>query len=289
MKFEISTLETYEDSDFINELVRVSKIVSGKLTMSKFDKYSKVHSSTVWRRFGGWGAALEKAGLAETVSAQARKVSDEDIILLAKEVSTKINTSILTQKQFTEHTGIGQKAILKRFGSWKSVLDQAGLVQDIKGKIYSDEECYENLLNVWMHYGRQPKYAEMKQPPSVVGAKAYMRWVSWRKALHAFVAYVNSETEELKSAPQSQELSAQGKTQNNSLGPRDIPLGLRYKILQRDCFKCTLCGSSPATIPTIILHIDHIVPYSKGGPTKEENLRVLCSSCNLGKSNRIEV
>jgi 5-methylcytosine-specific restriction endonuclease McrA len=31
--------------------------------------------------------------------------------------------------------------------------------------------------------------------------------------------------------------------------------------------------------------VDHIVPWSKGGETILENLRTLCSKCNLGKGN----
>jgi 5-methylcytosine-specific restriction endonuclease McrA len=39
------------------------------------------------------------------------------------------------------------------------------------------------------------------------------------------------------------------------------------------------------TFPQRRLHIDHIVPWSKGGETALENLETLCSECNLGKSN----
>ena len=66
---------------------------------------------------------------------------------------------------------------------------------------------------------------------------------------------------------------------------RDPSLRLRYKILKRDNFKCCICGRNPANDPTIELHIDHIIPYSKGGETIESNLRTLCSDCNLGKSD----
>lgn len=34
-----------------------------------------------------------------------------------------------------------------------------------------------------------------------------------------------------------------------------------------------------------LLHVDHVIPWSKGGETTLENLRVLCSVCNIGKSD----
>ncbi len=33
------------------------------------------------------------------------------------------------------------------------------------------------------------------------------------------------------------------------------------------------------------LHVDHIIPWSKGGETLPENLEVKCTRCNLGKGN----
>ncbi len=67
---------------------------------------------------------------------------------------------------------------------------------------------------------------------------------------------------------------------------RDIPVSLRYQILKRDNFRCVSCGASPAKDPSVELHIDHIIPWSKGGETTADNLQTLCSKCNLGKSNR---
>ena len=60
---------------------------------------------------------------------------------------------------------------------------------------------------------------------------------------------------------------------------------LRYQVLKRDHFKCCACGASPAKDPSVELHIDHIIPWSKGGETTLENLQTLCSRCNLGKSD----
>ena len=61
---------------------------------------------------------------------------------------------------------------------------------------------------------------------------------------------------------------------------------LRYEILNRDDFRCKICGSTAQD--GVKLHIDHIVPVSKGGRTIESNLRVLCDRCNMGKSDKLE-
>jgi hypothetical protein len=36
-------------------------------------------------------------------------------------------------------------------------------------------------------------------------------------------------------------------------------------------------------------HIEHSIPSSRGGPTELENLALACPSCNLHKSDRVEV
>lgn len=61
---------------------------------------------------------------------------------------------------------------------------------------------------------------------------------------------------------------------------------LRYDIMSRDGFRCTICGASAAD--GVILHVDHIVPVSKGGRTEPDNLRTLCDRCNLGKRDKLE-
>jgi hypothetical protein len=58
----------------------------------------------------------------------------------------------------------------------------------------------------------------------------------------------------------------------------------RFGIFKRDGFKCQYCGATP---PTVILHLDHIHPVSKGGTNAEENLVTSCSNCNLGKSTNL--
>lgn len=66
---------------------------------------------------------------------------------------------------------------------------------------------------------------------------------------------------------------------------RSISDKLRYQVLKRDSFKCCACGAPPAKDPSVELHIDHIIPWSKSGETVIDNLQTLCSKCNLGKGD----
>lgn len=63
----------------------------------------------------------------------------------------------------------------------------------------------------------------------------------------------------------------------------------RLRILQRDNFKCTNCGVSPAFDPRVFLEVDHYAPFSKGGSDEDANLKTLCRICNRGKGNDDEL
>jgi len=60
---------------------------------------------------------------------------------------------------------------------------------------------------------------------------------------------------------------------------------LRFKILQRDNFKCQLCGRTAQD--GVTLEVDHKIPISRGGISDESNLWTLCKDCNRSKSNKI--
>ena len=64
---------------------------------------------------------------------------------------------------------------------------------------------------------------------------------------------------------------------------------LRNEILTRDNHTCKNCGLSRAQEPHLCLHVDHIIPISKGGKTHEKNLQTLCWECNLKKGNKTEI
>ena len=59
---------------------------------------------------------------------------------------------------------------------------------------------------------------------------------------------------------------------------------LRQQILVRDNYTYQICGKHMSD--EVGLQIDRIIPVSKGGKTVPSNLQVLCSKCNVKKSNR---
>lgn len=291
-KFELNRLTSHDDADILAEVRRVAGLVSTtSLSVKQFDSLSRVHSSTLRKRFGSWRNALHAAGLDHLVNQSNRARSAEEIVSELRRVAAKLHTSELIKTDFYIHGKFKCHAVLAQFGSWKKALVAAGLRQTKRGIRYTDEECYENLLSVWTKLGRPPKHDEMNMPPSKVGSKAYvLRWGSWLRALEAFVERANSGdrttlSDDVESNPAS---AIDDRPSRERSGPRDAPLGLRYRVLVRDRFRCVLCGRSPATNQHVNLHVDHILPWSKGGVTEFENLRTLCKDCNIGKADQIE-
>jgi len=297
VKFELRSLVEYTDDALLAEIRRVAALVSNAaLTQKTFDGLSRVRSGTVSGRFGSWRLALECAGLADRYSGRrvsqkmrlrpSRAMSNEELLARLVALAHQLDRDELTQDDVRQNTSFSERVLQRRFGSWRRALELAGLRISNFGRRYTDDECFENLLRVWTHYGRQPKYEEIEQPPSTVGPTAYeKRFGSWRKTLAAFVERVNSVTD---TAPPSEPSNDRPLKPTTTPRREKVPLRLRLKVLQRDRFRCVLCGDSPAGNPVCRLQVDHIVPVSKNGKTVMDNLRSLCGSCNIGRSNWFE-
>lgn len=65
-------------------------------------------------------------------------------------------------------------------------------------------------------------------------------------------------------------------------GTQPIRAGSRWAILNRDGFRCYYCGRNSKDGAN--LHIDHVVPFARGGIDDIDNLVTTCEQCNLGKS-----
>lgn len=74
-------------------------------------------------------------------------------------------------------------------------------------------------------------------------------------------------------------------TERNRDYTRSIPRSWRAELLRKHNFKCANARCRKLLVDGDI-HMDHIVPFSKGGLRRIENFQPLCASCNLKKGNR---
>lgn len=295
MLFELKPYNrNVSSSELIADLKSVASVLQrATISRAEYDKLGKFSAATLRKRFGGWLNALQQAGLPPT---RDYFTTDEQLLDELKRVADLPGVGVLSKETFNKHKKISNiTKIAHRFGSWSQALKTAGLTLASSQIRYSTNDLFENLLNVWTHYGRQPSSVEIGIAPSVISRHTYAgHFGTWRKALEAFVARMNrgekeSAKEEKLADPNQRLLTPERgelKSEISLSEKRGIGLSLRYKVFSRDKFKCVGCGTSPATNQSCVLHVDHILPFSKGGKTTIENLQTLCGSCNLGKGNR---
>jgi len=218
-------------------------------------------------------------------------------------VAKYFNYTEFSWRDFNKISNISASAIKVHFGSWKKAL--AALKQHLQRKgldlsprpfapqrIYSDEDLFIEMERIWQNVGQRPSRTEWERSNPKISITAYKkRFGSWTRACEKFIEYkiggeIFSQDFILPDRAENQkETKFRGKD-NSQEKTRDVSLRLRLDVLTRDNFRCVFCGKSPATNVGTRLHIDHIIPFSKGGKSTFENLQTLCAECNLGKSNR---
>lgn len=299
------------DEEFLDDLRRVAELLSKEnLTMSEYQKNGKYHPSTIANRFGGWRNSLKKAGLSLTKTWAKHEYCEDETLFYEdmRFVASKLNKDHITIGDYIKHGKYDRNAMCHKYGSWNIILQKAGLKPTPyrlgKGKEISDEELFQDIERVWMKLGRQPTITDVKNGEFSFGQNTFARhFGGWRGALEAFVKYINSDSEDgaevsnedVSGSMSDDELivtdsSCQKPKSSNSTTHktrRDINLRLRFKVMARDNFKCCKCGRSPATDPTVVLHVDHKYPWVKGGETTMENLETTCKECNLGKGDLV--
>lgn len=177
-----------------------------------------------------------------------------------------------------------------RFGKWNIGLAKAG-INTTQEKNVDEKKLFNNLKEVWINKGRQPVFRDMCKKPSKYTAQPYCdRYGGWRKALEAFIKYFGNNNINIGDSKEiefnTDKISMKNTKQRRT--NRNISERMRFSILLRDGFRCQSCGRSPVKSPGIELHVDHIIPWSKGGETVPENLQTKCKNCNLGKGNAFD-
>lgn len=210
-----------------------------------------------------------------------RNSTAEDMLADVVTAARLLNVNTLSQTDYKAKGKYHPATIARKFGGWNNALEKAGLKIKKHNRI-NEAKLLVNLQKVWDTLGRQPNVTEMRKPLSEYCANAYSRrWGSWRKAVEAFVDYIRRAENE-GTAAAMEKMNVKNKPRKTS---RKISTRLRLLILQKDNFKCRLCGASPSVTPEVKLEVDHIIPYSKSGETIASNLQTLCNLCNNGKSD----
>jgi 5-methylcytosine-specific restriction endonuclease McrA len=206
-----------------------------------------------------------------------RNVPEKELLNDIKRAARRLKRKTISIELYNKYGKYSGGTIRRRFGTWNKMLEKAGLEPSRNQKV-PPEELFLNIKKVWDKLGRCPIRDDMKKPLSKYTVGAYTGCFGlWRKALEAFVVYANSSSKNKKAWVMKKVIPKRTRT------IRAATKAMRYKVLERDKYKCRLCGSSPATNPKVKLHVDHIKPWSKGGETVIDNLQTLCEDCNLGK------
>ena len=202
-------------------------------------------------------------------------ILNDELLADLRAVAASLGAEVLPQKKYRECGRYSTTAIKNRFGTWNAAVVAAGLGKASLRDIPS-ADLFENLRDVWTRLGRQPRKREMAKPFSRYTRHPYIeRYGGWVNSIRAFLVFAAADEQYVIAAG---EITA-------ASGPRDPSLRLRFLVMRRDRFTCRHCGKSPSMHPSLELHVDHVVAWSKGGRTEAENLQTLCSTCNLGKSD----
>lgn len=218
-----------------------------------------------------------------------RNTPDQELLDDLKRVADKLGKDKMTIEEYNQNGGkYSSQTMADRFRSWNKAIEKAGLKMTNQQNI-SEIELFKNLEDVWIKLGRQPKRRDMLKQNSKYSETPYKsKFGTWRKALEAFVEFINSDNdqnidsenieieENLIKTAQDKEFIIKHKTKR-------IPSErLKVQVLMRDGNTCRLCGIK---VTGDNIHFDHIKPWSKGGETVLENLQVLCAEHNLAKGN----
>lgn len=303
MKFVLNEIHRdISDNELLEDVKSVAQVLKkDKLTIAEYQLHGKYSYDTVRRKFGSWNNVLMSCGLTPSIvykSCSRKKgyhlqsVSSSELLEDIQRVAKALDKETISCNDYDKYGQFSSATCIKRFSSWKETLVQAKLSPYIHGadRRMDDRVIFEEIERIWILLGRQPTSNDIRNGISTISLNTYIRhFGSWRKTLEAFVEWVNKEDKDnqdthLREKPIDKKAHVTNKI-NPHTTQRDINLRLRFLVMKRDNFKCYYCGASPANDPSVQLHVDHIIPWSKGGETTIENLRTSCSKCNLGKSD----
>ncbi|MBU1110367.1 HNH endonuclease [Patescibacteria group bacterium] len=223
------------------------------------------------------------------------RITRDKIAFELEIVAKKFNYREFTCREFNTGASIKHQTVLREFGNWSKAMEflrdhlskkdiKLQPRQKPKRKDYiPDREIFDEMERIWKKLGHRPSKIEWDSANSRFNYNTVRRhFDGWTNACLKFIEYKMGKAVLVDDVKEDSDKISTIKIKDQE-ERREIPLKLRLKVLQRDSFRCILCGKSPAIDPGTVLHIDHVIPFSKGGKTILNNLRTLCAECNWGK------
>jgi hypothetical protein len=174
---------------------------------------------------------------------------------------------------------VSPTVINRMFGSFQAACDSLGIETHSKKPIYTDDDLLGLFEELWRWRQHPPTIGDIKKyretrnrfPTSATLVNRFGNYKRFVKTFSDYKLGIIEKRDVLKLGPEGnlrKPFSTKG----------------RFEVLTRAKYRCEICGASQADGAK--LHVDHIVPVSKGGGNEPENLRCLCEPCNLGRSDR---
>lgn len=215
----------------------------------------------------------------------------EVLVQELRKVAEQLGGRRFSRRDFDRHaTACKGSAVLAHFGTWAQALNAIGMpLTDHRPdrKQITDAQLLGELARVWRALGHRPSKLEWEAAKAAYSYTTYkQRFGGW---VNACAALIGGNVHNPPGSATVTETTADGNRHLERVATvppehiRTIPLKLRLRVLTRDKFRCVLCGRTPALNPGVVLHVDHIEPFSRDGLTVEVNLRTLCDHCNWGK------
>lgn len=315
MEFELNEYHrNITNEELLADIERVAKSLNkNPLTQRDYKGHGKYGLNTIRRHFGSWNKAIELCGMQPNVlqlgaalaGHEHHTADTHELLDDIRRVARLLNKEFISSGEYKTYGSFSIATCYNRFSTWKEALRQAGLTPHVvSGKRIDDESLLKEIGRIWIDLGRQPTVSDMKSGISNYSLNAYARhFGGWRGALEAFIQYIEKENvdEMVDELKKDEQKAKQKKVEIVELKkdidlykkpekfrhktPRNVNYKLRFKVMQRDNFKCCICGNPQGIPPGNVLQVDHIIAWVKGGETVFENLQTLCSMCNYGKGD----
>lgn len=183
---------------------------------------------------------------------------------------------------------------LEKALSW--IADRDGL--ESGGKYMAIHQHDEDANDLWLYYQSVINWAKMMFPKVRKGITDVQEWGILYNKYHDNKYNTNTLEAEIQKLILDDDvtknsgiipyiLSPRTKFDEKSLSIRAFTLAQKMRVYEKQEHKCPFCIAEGINTEYTFEEMqgDHIVPWSKGGRTVEENLQMLCTRCNNDKSN----